>query len=155
VIRLLLISSLLVLTACQSSPRNAGVFYPQPGQGQYVRPDYLNAAPPPLITPTDDCRARLYQGLLGQSEGAIFVPGLPGSKRIIKPAYDEILDLGEEDPFGLPPSFIEVRDFLPGQTLYTSSVRTPGTLQANGDFDLNRLTIELDAEGFVREIRCG
>ncbi len=152
-IRLFAIVPLLALTACQASPRNAQQGFPT-GQGQYVRPAYLNPAPVPRIPQTDACGSNLYQGLVGQPEGAIFIPGLPGSKRVLKPAYDEGFDL-ERDPLGIGPTLIQVRDYLPGQSLYAPSVRTPGSLLAPADYDLNRLTIELDQDGLVQSIRCG
>jgi len=145
-----------MLTACQSTPRNA-----QPGgvpavpQGQYVRPAYLNPAPIPRIPPTDACRSQLYQGLIGQPQGAIYIPGLPGTKRVIKPAFDEGFGYEAEETFGAEPPLIEIRDYLPGQTLYAPSIRTPGSMLAATDYDLSRLTIELDIDGYVQEVRCG
>ncbi|NNE59240.1 MAG: hypothetical protein HKN36_14125 [Hellea sp.] len=154
-IRIALCVGLLLLSACQTSPRGTRGFYaPPPDRGQYIRPDYLSAVPTPGIPAADLCRSQLYQGLIGQPEGAIFIPGLPGAKRVLKPATTEDFDDGE-DPFPLPPTYLEVRDYLPGQTLYAPSIRTPGSIVALGDLDMNRLTLELDEEGFVREVRCG
>lgn len=155
-IRVFLLSSALLLMACQSSPRNAQPTVRNGAQGQYVRPAYLNPAPIPRMPPTDACRAQLYQGLVGQPEGAIFIPGLPGTKRVLKPAFEERLLLERQDnPFRTAPDFIEVRDYLPNQSLYSPSIRTPGSLVAPVDFDTSRLTIELDEGGMVQSIRCG
>ena len=153
-IRIIAIISLLGLTACQSTPRNAQRAVPNGAQGQYVRPAYLNPAPIPRMPPTDACRSQLYQGLVGQPEGAIFIPGLPGTKRVLKPAFEENFEI-EDDPFETEPTYIEVRDYLPNQPLYAPSIRTPGSLVAPFDFDANRLTIELDLTGRVQAIRCG
>ncbi len=153
-IRTATVMALLGLTACQMSPTNAQQNFPNRAQGQYVRPAYLNPAPVPRIPATDNCRSQLYQGLIGQPEGAIFIPGLPGSKRVIKPATNEGFDQ-QEDPLGLGPDFIEVRDYLPNQSLYAPSIRTPGSLVAPINFDNNRLTIVLDEDGLVQSIRCG
>lgn len=153
-IRLLTLFTVSALAACQTSPRNAQPVFPNAGQGQYVRPAYLNPVPVPRIPPTDACRSQLYQGLVGQPEGAIFIPGLPGAKRVLKPAFEESF-YEEPDPLGEAPDFIEVRDYLPGQSLYAPSIRTPGSLLANSDFDGSRLTIELDEDGYVQEVRCG
>jgi len=153
-IRFIAIVALLGLTACQSSPRNAQQGVPNPAQGQYVRPNYLNPAPVPRMPATDACGSRLYLGLVGQPEGAIFIPGLPGAKRVLKPAFDEGFER-DDDPFEEDPVYVEVRDYLPGQSLYAPSIRTPGSLVAPIDFDPNRLTIRLDEYGLVESIRCG
>lgn len=129
--------------------------FPQRVQGQYVRPAYLNPAPVPRIPAVDACRSQLYQGLIGQSEGAIYIAGLPGAKRVIKPGDDEAFEYDADDPLGTAPTLLEVRDYLPGQMLYAPSIRTPGSLLAANDYNTDRLTIELDIEGYVQEIRCG
>ncbi len=154
-IRVLAILSMLFLVGCQTGPQGTSGTFPRPGQGQYVRPDYLNPAPLPRIPPVDACRSQLYQGLVGQSEGAIFIPGLPGSKRVIKPAFDEGFGYSQEETFGDDPPLLEIRDYLPGQSLYAPSIRTPGSLLEAADYDLSRLTIEVDEQGYVQEIRCG
>lgn len=152
-IRGIAIFSVLFLSACQSG--STGPFQPRQGQGQYVRPAYLNPVPVPRLPPVDACRSQLYQGLVGQPEGAIFIPGLPGAKRVIKPAFEEGFDYSQGDMLGETPPYLQVRDFLPGQSLYAPSIRTPGSLLSAADSDLSRLTIELDIDGFVQEIRCG
>lgn len=159
-IRYIAILAVLGLTACQTSPRNTPRNMAPTGQGQYVRPAYLNPQPIPRIPPTDVCQSQLYQGLVGQPEGAIYIPGLPGRKRVIKPAFDEGFGVDDEfenvdDPLRLGPTMMQIRDYLPGQALYAPSIRTPGSLLAAADFDRSRLTIELDDTGYVQEVRCG
>lgn len=129
-------------------------FQPFPGQGQYVRPAYLNAEPTPRVPDVDACRSQLYAGLIGQHEGAIFIPGLPGRKRVIKPATLEGFDYSPEDSFYDQPPFVEVRDYLPQQSLYAPSISTVTDRIALGPEDGNRLTIELDAEGYVQQLDC-
>ena len=148
---------LLGLAACSS--QSAGnpnyVYQPTPGQGQYVRPAYLLPQPTESLSPVDVCRSQLFIGLVGRHEGAIYIPGLPGRKRVLKPVFQEF----ENDMFveGLDPNppFIEVRDFLPGQQLYAPSITTVRDAIEFGPVDETRLTIELDDEGYVDEVRCG
>ena len=144
------------LAACVSAPpRQPYTFVPQPGQGQYVRPAYLNPAPTPRIPAVDPCRSQLYASLLGVNEGAIHIPGLPGRVRVIRPAFDEGYPsdfLGgelQED------TFVGVQTYLPGQQLYAPAVTDVTERITLGPEDVNRLTIELDREGYVQEIRCG
>lgn len=145
-----------VLTACASGAPSSTYpgFQPRPGQGQYVRPAYLNAQPTPIIPVVDACRSQLYQGLLGQHEGAIYIAGLPGRKRVIKPATLEGFDYSPEDSFYDQPPFVEVRDFLPQQSLYAPSINTVTERINLGPEIGDRLTIELDAEGYVQTLDC-
>lgn len=135
---------------------NYPAYQPFPGQGQYVRPEYLNPAPTPLIPPLDACRSQLYAGLVGRHEGAIYIPGLPGRKRVLKPAALEDFDLGRDRIAGIDPEppFIQVRDYLPDQVLYAPSIRTVSDRIQLGPVDESRLTIELDREGYVQEVTC-
>jgi len=127
----------------------------QPGQGQYVYPQRLRPQPMPSLTPADLCGARLYQGLIGQNIGGVHLTVIAGDKRIIRPAEQEL----SEDDF-LPdmraePPRLEVREMLAGQPLYTSSVRTglyPGQLGPERE---DRLTFELDAQGYILRAACG
>jgi hypothetical protein len=130
-------------------------YVPQPGQGQYVRPDYLNPTPTPRIPRADLCQSKLYQGLVGQNEGAIYIAGLPGRKRVLKPAFLEDFDGNRVEGIDPEPPFIEVRDYLPQQVLYAPSIRTVSDRIQLGPEDERRLTIELDDEGYVQEISCG
>ena len=147
--------TLLVLPACGTSPGGAYPPYqPQPGQGQYIYPEYLRPTVTPRIPRPDVCQSRVFLGMVGQHEGSIYIAGLPGRKRIIKPAV-----LEEDLPFmeGIDPEppFMEVRQFLPGQSLYAPSIRTTADLLEAQPIEQDRLTIELDREGYVQEVRCG
>jgi len=111
--------------------------------------------PTPMIPAVDACRSKLYAGLLGQHEGAIFISGLPGRKRVLKPAFDEAFGYTQEDTFYTQPPLLEVRDYLPQQVLYAPSISTVTDRIQLGPLDESRLTIELDQEGYVQELRCG
>ncbi len=145
----------MMFVGCAGPAGTQRPVYIPPGQGQYVYPEYLRPVPVPRIPPTDACQSQLFQGLIGQHEGAIYIPGLPGTKRVLKPAFDEGFEYEPDDPLGDYNVMVEVRDYLPDQVLYLPSIRNPGDLLATGDFQTDRLTIELDQGGFVQEIRCG
>jgi len=155
-IRNLAILSLLALTACTyGAPVSTYPEYqPRPGQGQYVRPAYLAPQPTPIIQPVDACQSQLYQGLLGQHEGAIFIAGLPGRKRVLKPAQLEGFGYTPDDTFYDRPPFVEVREFLAGQSLYAPAISNLQDRLNLGPAIADRLTIELDAEGYVQTIDC-
>ena len=93
-------------------------------------------------------------GLLGQHEGAIFVAGLPGRKRVIKPAQDEGFGYSPDDSFYDAPPFLEVRDYLPGQSLYAPAITTRVDRLNLGPEVEDRLTIQLDDNGYIQEIDC-
>ena len=151
---LLLLPAAIILSACVS-----GAGQPQqvrqPGQGQYVYPQRLRPQPMPSLTPADLCGARLYQGLVGQNIGGVHLPVIAGDKRIVRPAQEEL----NEDDF-LPdmraqPPLLEVIEMLAGQPLYTSSIRTglyPGQLGPERE---DRLTFELDQQGYILRAACG
>lgn len=146
----------LALCACASAPAGpAYVFAPQPGQGQYVRPDHLQLAPTPRIPAADPCQSRMYAALLGVNEGAIFIPGLPGRKRIIRPAVFEGPDNDFLSGEMMGETYVEVQQYLPGQQLYAPAINDVTERINLGPDDVSRLTIELDREGYVQEIRCG
>ena len=156
----ILVSTIFGLSACASGPLGTPynaypVQQPRPGQGQYVRPAYLNPSPTPRIQAVDACQSQLFQRLLGQHEGAIFIAGLPGTKRVIKPATLEYTDDSFVPGIDEDPPFLEVRDYLPQQSLYAPSIRTVDDRIALGPPDEDRLTIELDEEGYVQTINCG
>ena len=143
------------LVACAGNPSGQGVpFQPRPGQGQYVYPDYLRPTPLPYQPAADTCGAAMLQTLVGQHGGAVYIPALPGTKRILKPAFFE----GFEDDFGggsdQEPPLVEVQNYLPGQQIYapTTQFYDPRDL---GPEDATRLTVELDADGYIQEVRCG
>lgn len=152
----------LVLTACntrQSTYAGSGynaypIQAPRIGQGQYVRPEYLNATPTPRIPRVDLCRSQFYLGLVGQHEGSIYIAGLPGRKRVLKPAFLEGFDREPVAGIDPEPPLVEVRDYLPQQVLYAPSIRTIADRIQLGPEDETRLTIELDEEGYIQELRC-
>ena len=155
--RLAVLASLaLLLPACASGTVGpAYTFVPTPGQGQYIRPEYLAPAPTPIIPALDPCRSQLYASLLGVNEGAIHIPGLPGAKRIIRPAAFEG---GDNDFLGgemMRDTYVEVQRYLPGQQLYAPAITDVTERITLGPEDVSRLTIELDRDGYVQEIRCG
>jgi len=158
----IVIFSAVVLTACSSRQGDyLGQGYnaypiqpPRAGQGQYVRPDYLNPTPTPRIPRTDLCQSQLYQGLVGQHEGSIYIAGLPGTKRVLKPAFLEDFDRERVQGIDPEPPLIEVKDYIPQQVLYAPSIRTVTDRLQLGPEDRSRLTIELDVEGYVQELRC-
>jgi len=158
-IRWLPIFALLGAAACAPTQGvgypNYPAYVPAPGQGQYVRPEYLNPTPTPMIQAIDACQSHLYRGLVGRHEGAIYIAGLPGVKRILKPAFLEGPDVERIDGIDPDPPFLEVRDYLPNQVLYAPSIRTVSDRIQLGPVDENRLTIELDREGYVQQVECG
>jgi len=129
-------------------------YQPRPVQGQYVRPAYLNAQPTPRIPAIDACQSRLYLGLLGQHEGAIFIAGLPGRKRVIKPARLEGFGYNPDDTFYEEPPFLQVTEYLVGQSLYAPAISNMTDRLNLGPEIEERLTIELDAEGYVQQVDC-
>jgi len=127
---------------------------PRPNLGQYQIP--LNQRPTPTrrIPGEDLCRSRLFLGLIGQHEGGIVFATLPGRTRVFKPAE---LELDQDDflqDMRADPPLIEVREYLPGQTLYTPAIRAVTRIDELGPIIRDRLTIELDAEGYVRSMTC-
>jgi len=157
-IRWIAIFGIISVAACAPTQGvgypNYPAYVPTPGQGQYVRPDYLNPAPTPMINPIDACQAYLFRGLIGRHEGAIYIAGLPGTKRILKPAFLEEPDGDRIDGIDPQPPYLEVRDYLPSQVLYAPSIRTVSDRIQLGPDDQSRLTIELDREGYVQEVLC-
>ncbi len=155
-IRCLVLSTIfLALCACARGPGANYNYQPRPGQGQYVRPVYLNALATPRLPPTDLCRSQLYQGLRGQHEGAVHFGAMPGRKRVLKPGQEESFETDFLVDLNPDPPFIEVREYIAGQTLYAPSVRTVIDDRQLGPIDETRLTIELDPGGYITEIRCG
>jgi hypothetical protein len=153
------------LPACAPTPGGVYPGYqPQPGQGvfpngqargRYVVPENLRPQPPRSLSPADECNALLYQGLRGQHEGSIYLQGLPGRQRVLKPAFSEDFD---EELFNgqltRQPPLYEVREYLAGQRIYNPSINTITDGLRLGPVMQDRLTIELDAEGYVQDLRC-
>jgi len=150
------ICALLGLTSCGTiGGGNDTPYQPRPGQGQYVRPAYLDPPLPARIVPDDLCQARVYQTLVGQYEGSLYFQAIPGRKRIVKPAETETFGRDFLPEFEVQPPLLEVRDFLAGQPLYAPSIRTSPEVLALEPEIQDRLTIEIDGEGIVQEVRCG
>ncbi len=164
-IRYALILSALALSACGTTPGGVYPGYqPAPGQGvfpagavrgQYIVPQYLQPEPTRSLTPIDECNALLYQGLRGQHEGSIYIQGLPGRQRILKPAFSEDFEVEMFNGSAPSPPLYEVREYIAGQRIYTPSVNTLTDGLRLGPVRQDRLTIELSEEGYVQEVRCG
>lgn len=143
-----------LLGACAGQGGTVQPYRPFPGQGRYVYPE--NQRPQPMeVTPLEDrCGARLYQTLRGQNIGGVHVAVIAGDKRIIKPAQTEepenefIPDLQERPPL------VDVTDLMAGQPLYTSQIRTGVYRGQLGPDRPDRLTLELDAEGYIEIVEC-
>ena len=151
-----LLVTALAVTACTGGPpQNNQIFQPQPGQGQYVRPLFLE----PELTerlPLDDlCQARIYRSLIGQFEGGLYFQAIPGRQRILKEAFTEDFEDDFLPEFEEQPPFVEVREFIAGQPLFAGSIRTTPSLIAIEQPVQDRLTIEINIDGIVEDVRCG
>ena len=149
--------SALLLGACAAgpSPNSNRVFQPQPGQGQYVRPVFLQPELPQRLPIDDLCQSRSYQALIGHFEGGLFFQAIPGRQRIVKEAFLEDFEDDFLPEFEVQPPFLEVREFLSGQPLIGSSIRTTPALLATELPVEDRLTIEINIDGIVEDVRCG
>lgn len=154
-IRLISIIAVLALGACGTTPGGVYPGYqPAPGQGVYVVPQYLRPQPTPSLTPVDMCNALLYQGLRGQHEGSIYLQGLPGRQRILKPAFSEDFDVEMFNGVSPSPPLYEVTEYLAGQRIYNPSINTITDGLRLGPVMQDRLTLELDGDGYVQDVRC-
>lgn len=154
-IRLTLIFSVLGLAACGTTP--GGVypdFQPRPGQGVYVVPQYLLPEPTQSLSPVDACNSLIYQGLVGQHEGSIYLQALPGRQRILKPAFSEDFDVELFNGVAPSPPLYEVTEYIAGQRIYNPSINTISDGLRLGPVQQDRLTIELDDDGYVQDLRC-
>ncbi len=124
-------------------------------RGQYTYPENQRPAPRAYGPAADQCGARLYQGLRGGHIGGIHLAVIGGDKRIIKPATMETSanDFLRDMEAGSPR--LEVKEMLAGQPLYAASVRTALYLNELGPQRPDRLTLELDGEGYVINVACG
>lgn len=160
-----LIGGFAALSACAPTPGGVypgyqppagqGVFPAGQPRGTYVVPQYLRPQPTRSLSPADECNSLLYQGLMGQHEGSIYLQGLPGRQRVLKPAFSE--DFDEEIFNGQltrQPPLYEVREYLAGQRIYNPSINTITDGLRLGPVIQDRLTIELDADGYVLDLRC-
>ena len=152
------LASLSVLSACGTGNQGANRgFQPQPGQGQYVRPAYLEPELPARIPEDDLCQARIYQSLVGQFEGSLYFQAIPGRQRIIKEAVLDELERDDEflTDLNTPPPFVEVREFISGQPVYAANIRTTPAVLALEPAIEDRLTIVINVDGIVEEVSCG
>lgn len=145
----------MCLLGCGTLGGNDGPYVPRPGQGQYIRPAYLDPDLPPRLVPDDVCQARIYQSLVGQYEGSLYFHAIPGRKRIVKPAELEQRRRNFLPEFEVEPPLLEVTEFLADQPLFAPSIRTTPDLLALEPEVVERLTIEINRQGIVEEVRCG
>ncbi len=147
-------TSLLVLSGCYTPGAGEPRPRPRPQLGKYQVPVNLRPEPTRRIPDKDECRSRLYLGLVGQHEGSIVFGALPGRVRVVKPASQEIdRDDFLQDTYPQPP-FLQVREYLSGQVLYAPSIRAVSRVDELGPIIRTRLTIELDREGYVTRLSC-
>jgi hypothetical protein len=145
-----------VISACSSGMGASDYqFQPQPGQGQYIQPDWLRPAPTPRLPALDPCRSQLYASLLGVNEGSIYIPGLPGQKRIIRPAVFEGPDNDFLNGEMMGDTYVQVQTYQAGQQLYAPALATVADRITIGPEIMDRLTIVLDRDGYVQEVSCG
>lgn len=144
----------LLLSGCMSPGAGTARNVPRPGLGQYTQPAHLRPEPTPRIPLDDVCRSRLFLGLVGKHEGAIEFAYLPVRTRVVKPAELEI----DQDDFlqdmQPEPPFLQVREYIPGQVLYGPSIEAVRRADELGPILQDRLTIELDKEGYVTRLSC-
>lgn len=154
VTKICLLAAALITGACAGPGGAPRDYQPQAGQGQYQYPAYLRPQPIAQVPRADACGARLYQSLKGQNIGGVQIALLPGDKRIIRPAETEdpvtdfIPDMQDQPPF------VDVTELLAGQPLYVSTIRTGLYRGQLGPDRADRLTLELDADGYVQRVEC-
>ncbi len=153
-ILMFMVGTLLWLAGCAAMGSGVPNQNPRANMGRYQQPGFQRPEPPERFPREDICRSRLYLGLIGQHEGGIVFASLPGRTRVVKPAeiernFDDFLpDMREEPPF------VQVTEYLAGQILYASAIRAVQRGDGLGPIRRDRLTIELDAGGYVRELTC-
>ncbi len=143
-----------LLAGCYTPGAGEPRLRPRPDLGQYRIPVNQRPEPTRRIPDEDLCRARLFLGLVGQHEGGIVFATLPGRTRVVKPAE---LELDEDDflaDMRPDPPLVEVREYLAGQTLYTPAIRAVTRIDELGPIVQDRLTVELDREGYVTRLTC-
>jgi len=143
-----------LLTGCFTPGAGDAQPRSRPNLGQYQIP--LNQRPEPTRRIPDDdlCRSKLFLGLIGQHEGGIVFATLPGRTRVVKPAELELDEDGFWQDTRPEPPLVEVREYLSGQTLYTPAIRTVSRVDNLGPIIRERLTVELDAGGYVKALNC-
>ncbi|MBL4870325.1 MAG: hypothetical protein JKX72_05170 [Robiginitomaculum sp.] len=149
-----LIGSISLLAGCAGMGSGGPNQNPPAGMGQYQQPFYQRPEPVERFPRDDECRSRLFLGLVGQHEGGIVFSALPGRTRVVKPAETEQnLDdfLADMRP---DPPFVQITEYLAGQVLYAPAIKAVRLGDALGPIERDRLTVELDAFGYVRELTC-
>ena len=149
-----LLALCILLVGCYTPGAGQPRPRPRPNLGQYQIPVNQRPEPTRRIPDNDACGSKLFLGLIGQHEGGIVFATLPGRTRVFKPATVE-LDQGDflQDTRPNPP-LIEIREYISGQTLYTPAIRAVSSVDELGPIIRDRLTIELDADGYVRDLTC-
>ena len=149
-----LLGVVTLLSGCYTPGAGVPRPSPRPNLGQYQRPIHQIPEPTRRIPDEDLCRSKLFLGLVGQHEGGVVFATLPGRTRVVKPAE---LELDQDDflaDMRPDPPLVEVREYLSGQTLYTPSIRAITRVDQLGPIIRNRLTVELDRDGYIRELSC-
>ncbi|WP_017930353.1 hypothetical protein [Robiginitomaculum antarcticum] len=153
-IRASLLAAVVICSACAGPGTAPRDYQPQAGQGQYQYPDSLRPEPLTVTPRTDTCGARLYQSLVGQNIGGVHIAVIAGDKRIIQPADtgDAVSDFIPDMQEGAP--FVDVTDLLAGQPLYAPTIRTGVYRGQLGPERADRLTLELDEDGYIQRVEC-
>ncbi len=144
----------ILLSGCYTPGSGAARQNPRPDLGQYVVPVNQRPEPTRRIPDDDLCRSRLFMGLIGQHEGGIVFASLPGRTRVVKPAEQEL----DQDDFlqdmRPSPPLVEVREYLSGQVLYAPAIQAVSLVDELGPILRDRLTVELNAQGYVYSLTC-
>ncbi len=149
---ILLVASLLA--GCFTPGAGVPQPRPRPNLGQYQIPANQRPEPTRRMPDEDLCSSKLFLGLVGQHEGGIVFATLPGRTRVVKPAELELAQDNFLQDMRPDPPLVEVREYLSGQTLYTPAIRTVDRVDNLGPIIRERLTVELDVDGYVRELSC-
>lgn len=151
---LMFMGTLLWLVGCAAMGSGTANQNPPANMGRYQQPLFQQPAPQERFPREDECRSRLFLGLVGQHEGGIVFAALPGRTRVVKPAeteqaQDDFLPGMQEEP-----PFVQITEYLAGQILYAPAIRAVRRGDELGPIERDRLTVELDAFGYVRELTC-
>ncbi len=149
----------MVLSACAfgngSGLQGGEPFQRRPGQGLYQQPQNLRPQPMQRIPVNDLCQSQMYRGLVGRHEGSVYFSALPGLKRVVKPAETEVARSDFLPDMDILPPNVLIRDYLPGQSIYASSIQTIYGGALDGPEVPERLLIELDDDGYITRVGCG
>ncbi len=152
--RLELIAAAIVFLPACIGPRGPAPTQARQPQAIYRQPAFMQPELTQRMPPDDLCRSRLFLGLVGQHEGGVVFSSLPGRTRVVKPAELEM----EQDEFlqdmNPDPPYVEIREYLAGQILYSPAISAVRVGDNLGPIEQDRLTIELDQYGYIRELSC-